>query len=53
MKTIIEDSNFDTKLEASDWRYSASIVGLIKYFDYHQLCYHQLQTLKHQNYMMK
>lgn len=39
MKTIIEDSNFDTKLEASDWRYSASIVGLIKYFDYHQVEY--------------
>ena len=39
MKTIIEDRKFDTKMEASDWRYSASILGLIKYFDYHQLDY--------------
>lgn len=34
MKSIIEDSKFNTKIETSDWRYSASIVGLIKYFDY-------------------
>ena len=39
MKTIIENSNFNTKLESSDWRYSAAIVGLIKYFDYHQIEY--------------
>ena len=39
MKTIIENSNFNTKLESSDWRYSATIVGLIKYFDYHQIDY--------------
>lgn len=33
MKTIIEnDDRFDTKLEPSDWRFSASIVGLIEYF---------------------
>jgi len=34
MKSIIENEKFDTKMETSDWRYSASIVGLIKYFDY-------------------
>lgn len=34
MKTILENNDFNTRLETSDWRYSASIVGLIKYFDY-------------------
>lgn len=34
MKSIIENGKFNTKMEASDWRYSASIVGIIKYFDY-------------------
>lgn len=35
MKTILEDNDkYDTKLEASDWRFSAAIVGLIEYFRY-------------------
>jgi len=34
MKSIMESEKFDMKMETSDWRYSASIVGLIKYFDY-------------------
>ena len=34
MKSIIENEDFNTKMETSDWRYSASIVGLKKYFDY-------------------
>ncbi|WP_026884232.1 type I CRISPR-associated protein Cas8a1/Csx8 [Clostridium akagii] len=34
MKSIIKNERFDTKMETSDWRYSASIVGLIKYFNY-------------------
>lgn len=34
MKSITENEKFNTKMETSDWRYSASIVGLIKYFDY-------------------
>jgi CRISPR-associated protein Cst1 len=34
MKSIIENEKFNTMMETSDWRYSASIVGLIKYFDY-------------------
>lgn len=34
MKSIIENEKFNTQMETSDWRYSASIVGLIKYFDY-------------------
>lgn len=36
MKTILENKEYNTKLEASDWRFSASIVGLVKYFEYHQ-----------------
>ncbi|MBU3181652.1 type I CRISPR-associated protein Cas8a1/Csx8 [Clostridium psychrophilum] len=34
MKTIIENEKYNTKIETSDWRYNASIVGLIKYFNY-------------------
>ena len=34
MKSKIEHELYNTKMETSDWRYSASIVGLIKYFDY-------------------
>lgn len=40
MKTILDNENltnykkFDTKLEPSDWRFSASILGLIEYFTY-------------------
>ncbi len=34
MKNKIENGKFNTTMETSDWRYSASIVGLIKYFDY-------------------
>lgn len=37
MKTTLENSQYDTRLEASDWRFSASIVGLLKYFEYLQL----------------
>lgn len=35
MKSIINDGGkFDFRIETSDWRYSAAIVGLKKYFDY-------------------
>lgn len=34
MKTVLENENFNVKIEPSDWRYSASIVGLVKYFEY-------------------
>lgn len=34
MKTSIEDGIFDYKIETSDWRYNAAIVGLVKYFDF-------------------
>lgn len=34
MKTILQDNEkFDRKLEPSDWRFSASILGLIEYFE--------------------
>lgn len=33
MKTILQDNDkFDRKLEPSDWRFSAAILGLIEYF---------------------
>lgn len=37
MKTILEDGRI--KLECSDWRYSAAILGLIRYFDHNYLDY--------------
>lgn len=34
MKTMLQDNEkFDIKLEPSDWRFSASILGLIEYFE--------------------
>jgi len=35
VKTRIEHEKYDTKVEASDWRYAAAIVGLKEYFDFH------------------
>ena len=34
MKNSINEEKFDYSVEASDWRYSAAIVGLIKYFKF-------------------
>lgn len=39
MKTILQNNNYDTMLEPSDWRFSAAIVGLMKYLDYHDVDY--------------
>ena len=39
MKTSIQNNNYNTMLEPSDWRFSAAINGLIQYLDYHQLEY--------------
>ena len=39
MKTKLEDCSLDTRIEASDWRYSASIVGLCLYFVFHNIEY--------------
>ncbi len=36
MKTVLENENFDTMLEPSDWRYSAAIVGLVRYFEHYK-----------------
>ncbi|SDP18862.1 type I CRISPR-associated protein Cas8a1/Csx8 [Clostridium gasigenes] len=33
-KENLENQKFNTSMETSDWRYSAAIVGLVKYFDY-------------------
>lgn len=37
MKRIIQDGKYDVEIEASDWRYSAAIVGLQKYLKFHHL----------------
>lgn len=39
MKLSRNNQTFNTRLIASDWRYSASIVGLIKYFRYFNITY--------------
>lgn len=39
MKTYLENEKYDTMLEPSDWRFSAAIVGLMQYFDYHNINY--------------
>ena len=39
MKTSIQNNNYNTMLEPSDWRFSAAINGLIEYLDYHNLDY--------------
>lgn len=39
MKLTIEKEKCNTCVEPSDWRYSAAIVGLIKYFDYYNIDY--------------
>ncbi len=36
MRLSKENEKFDTWLDASDWRYSAAIVGLYKYFRYYK-----------------
>lgn len=35
MKKTLQNDNYDTKLEAMDWRSSAAILGLLQYFNYH------------------
>lgn len=39
MKTNLQNNSYDTMLEPSDWRFSAAIVGLMQYLDYHDLDY--------------
>ena len=39
MKTTLQNNNYDTMLEPSDWRFSAAIVGLMQYLDYYDLDY--------------
>ncbi len=39
MKISLNNQTFNTRLIASDWRYSASIVGLVKYFRYFNITY--------------
>lgn len=39
MKTTIQNKDYDTKLESSDWRFSAAILGVLQYLNYHNLNY--------------
>lgn len=39
MKYRIECNGYDTLLQPTDWRYSASVVGLIKYLKFHKIKY--------------
>lgn len=36
MKTVLENECFDTMIEPYDWRYSAAIVGLARYFEHYK-----------------
>ncbi len=49
MKTLLENEKYDTFIEASDWRWSATILGLIKYFRYHGIDYKQAQDAIYYN----
>lgn len=40
VEVVIDGKEYDSKIIASDWRYSASIVGLVKYFKYHNIAHH-------------
>lgn len=39
MRYSIEHDKYDSKIEASDWRFSAAIVGLLQYLTYHDFKY--------------
>lgn len=41
MKTQLEGAQYDTRMELSDWRYCASIVGLVGYFKYMGIDYYE------------
>ena len=49
VKTLLENENYDTCVEASDWRWSAAVLGLIKYFNYHRLDYKEAQDAIYYN----
>lgn len=39
MKISLQNGKYDTSIELSDWRWSAAALGLIKYFNYHEIDY--------------
>lgn len=49
-KYVINDKEFDRRICPSDWRYSASIVGMIRYFDYHNISYKVENQYLYYNY---
>lgn len=41
MKENVTCESYDTRLWPGDWRYSAAIVGLMRYFNYNHIQYHR------------
>lgn len=39
-ESIANEGEFNTKMSCSDWRFSASIVGMVQYFKYHNIDYY-------------
>lgn len=39
MRSSLQNNNYDTKLEAADWRSSAAILGLLQYFNHYSFDY--------------
>lgn len=46
MKTKIDYFDYDTLLQPTDWRFSAAVVGLCKYFDYFGIVYKVLYDVE-------
>lgn len=53
MKYKIDCNNYDTLLQPTDWRYSAAVVGLVKYLEFHKREYTLLfdSDVKPDNYI--
>lgn len=41
MRENISNHTYDTRLYPSDWRFSAAIIGLIQYFNFHQIPFYK------------
>ncbi|RRD94675.1 type I CRISPR-associated protein Cas8a1/Csx8 [Clostridiales bacterium COT073_COT-073] len=39
MITEVQERGFDRKIECSDWRFSAAVVGMVRYFEFHHIRY--------------
>lgn len=50
MKRLLNKGEYNVAIEPSDWRYSAAIVGLVHYFDYHGVNYKADDDVLYYNY---